>query len=53
MSGQTGNQQLRQWVDELGIDGIFIAGVDGRYEDVNPAGCAMLGYSRDELSASR
>ena len=34
---------------EHATDGIFIAGVDGRYEDVNPAGCAMLGYSRDEL----
>ena len=34
---------------EQAMDGIFIAGVDGRYQDVNPAGCAMLGYSRDEL----
>jgi PAS domain-containing protein len=34
---------------EHATDGIFIAGADGRYQDVNPAGCAMLGYSRDEL----
>jgi len=34
---------------EDAADGIFIAGMDGRYQDVNPAGCAMLGYSRDEL----
>ena len=34
---------------EHATDGIFIAGMDGRYQDVNPAGCAMLGYSRDEL----
>jgi two-component system, cell cycle sensor histidine kinase and response regulator CckA len=34
---------------EHATDGIFIAGVDGRYQDVNPAGCAMLGYSRDEM----
>ena len=32
-------------------DGIFIADPSGRYQDVNPAGCAMLGYSRDELLA--
>src|SRR5215213_7990684 len=34
---------------EHATDGIFIAGVDGRYQDVNPAGCAMLGYTRDEM----
>jgi PAS domain S-box-containing protein len=30
-------------------DGIFITDVDGRYVDVNDAGCQILGYSRDEL----
>ena len=34
---------------EHATDGIFIAGVDGRYLDVNPSGCAMLGYTRDEM----
>ena len=30
-------------------DGIFVADLDGRYTDVNPAGCEMLGFSREEL----
>jgi len=30
-------------------DGIFIADRRGRYVDVNAAGCALLGYTRDEL----
>jgi PAS domain S-box-containing protein len=34
---------------EQAPDGIFIADVQGRYTDVNPAGCRMLGYTRDEL----
>lgn len=34
---------------ELASDGIFLAGSDHRYLDVNPAGCAMLGYRREEL----
>ncbi|PJA33859.1 MAG: hybrid sensor histidine kinase/response regulator [Zetaproteobacteria bacterium CG_4_9_14_3_um_filter_49_83] len=34
---------------EYAPEGIFIADLDGRYSDVNQAGCRMLGYSRDEL----
>ncbi len=30
-------------------DGIFIADLDGRYTDVNEAGCRMLGYSHHEI----
>ncbi len=30
-------------------EGIFVADRDGRFRDVNPAGCALLGYARDEL----
>jgi PAS domain S-box-containing protein len=30
-------------------DGIFISDVDGRYTDVNAAGCQMLGYPREAL----
>lgn len=30
-------------------DGIFTHGLDGRFVEANPAACAMLGYSRDEL----
>ena len=34
---------------EHATDGIFVAAADHRYVDVNPAGAAMLGYTRDEL----
>jgi PAS domain S-box-containing protein len=34
---------------EQAVDGIFIADQNGRYTDVNSAGCRMLGYTRDEL----
>jgi PAS domain S-box-containing protein len=40
--------RLRTIVDGA-QDGIFLADLDGRYIDVNPAACAMLGYERDEL----
>jgi len=30
-------------------DGLFVADSHGRYVDVNPAGCRMLGYSREDL----
>lgn len=35
-------------IDEAPV-GIFQADENGRYTDVNPAGCEMLGYSRAEL----
>lgn len=34
-------------------DGIFVADATGRYLYVNEAGCAMLGYARDELMRQR
>jgi PAS domain S-box-containing protein len=34
---------------EQASEGIFIADALGNYQDVNPAGCALLGYSRDEI----
>ncbi|MCW5897366.1 MAG: PAS domain S-box protein, partial [Bacteroidetes bacterium] len=34
-------------------DGIFIAAADGRYTEVNDAGCRMLGYTRDEILSMR
>ncbi len=30
-------------------EGIFLSDEHGRFEEVNPRGCKMLGYSRDEL----
>ncbi len=34
---------------EYASDGIFLADAQGRYLNVNPRGCDMLGYSREEL----
>lgn len=34
---------------EQASDGIFIADASGRYIEVNPSGCDMLGYTREEL----
>lgn len=34
---------------EQATDGIFLADAQGRYIDVNTAGCEMLGYSRQEI----
>lgn len=34
---------------EQADDGIFVADAGGCYTDVNSAGCAMLGYTRDEI----
>ena len=34
---------------EAAPEGIFVADQNGDYLDVNPAGCALVGYSRDEL----
>lgn len=34
---------------EQSADGIFVANEQGCYEEVNAAGCELLGYSRDEL----
>jgi len=34
---------------ELAPDGIFVADLDGRYIDVNGAGCRMLGYTHEEI----
>ncbi|MBC7347542.1 MAG: GAF domain-containing protein, partial [Clostridia bacterium] len=34
---------------EQAPDGIFLAGAQGRFVDVNPRGCALLGYTREEI----
>ena len=34
---------------EQAPDGVFVADLDGRYTDVNVAGCRMLGYAREEI----
>ena len=44
--------RFRRYIENA-PDGIFVADTDGRYIDVNPAGCAMVGYSREELLKMR
>ena len=34
---------------EQASDGIFLANPDGRYVEVNSAGCRLLGYTREEI----
>lgn len=34
---------------EHASDGIFLADANGQYIEVNPSGCAMLGYTREEI----
>ncbi|MBI1891441.1 MAG: EAL domain-containing protein [Burkholderiales bacterium] len=40
--------QFRQLVEQA-PEGIFVADLEGRYTDVNGAGCRMLGYLHDEI----
>ena len=40
--------RTRELIDHAS-EGIFLADLDGRYTDVNDAGCRMLGYTRDEI----
>jgi len=48
-AGLAHDEQRYRELFESAPDGIFIAGPDGRYTDVNAAGCRLLGYSREEL----
>jgi PAS domain S-box-containing protein len=41
-------ERLRDFIEKAS-DGVFIADLDGRYTQVNDAGCRMLGYSREEI----
>jgi PAS domain S-box-containing protein len=34
---------------EIAPEGVFVADAQGRYVDVNPAACTLVGYSREEL----
>jgi PAS domain S-box-containing protein len=36
-------------VIEQATDGIFISDVQGKYVDVNPSACALLGYTKEEF----
>lgn len=43
-------EELRE-LFERGGDAVFITDAQGRYTQVNPAACTLLGYSREELTA--
>jgi PAS domain S-box-containing protein len=43
-------ERYRILIDQAS-DGIFVSDSTGKYVDVNIRGCAMLGYSRDEILA--
>ena len=41
-------ERLRDLIQQAS-DGVFLADLDGRYTEVNDAGCKMLGYRREDL----
>lgn len=43
------SERRHRAIFERASDGIFVANAEQHYIDVNPAGLALLGYSRDEL----
>ncbi|HKI98411.1 MAG TPA: PAS domain S-box protein [bacterium] len=43
------SEERHRLLIEQASDGIFLSDAEGWYRDVNPAGCQMLGYSREEL----
>jgi PAS domain S-box-containing protein len=47
---RAGTERFRRLVETV-PDGIFIADASGRYTDVNPAGCELLGLTREEVLA--
>lgn len=47
-AAETGTARVQALLDHAPV-GIFIADHEGRYIEVNPAGCRLLGFSRDEL----
>lgn len=42
-------QEKTRMIIEHASEGIFIADENGKYIDVNPVGCRMLGYTKEEL----
>jgi PAS domain S-box-containing protein len=41
-------EKFRTYIDSAPL-GIFVADIQGRYMDVNPAACCITGYEKDEL----
>jgi PAS domain S-box-containing protein len=42
-------QEIYRNLFEQAADGIFVSDPSGRYLDVNPRGCEMLGFTREEI----
>jgi two-component system cell cycle sensor histidine kinase/response regulator CckA len=47
--GLAEGQRRMQALFDNALDGILLTDDEGRYVDANPAACALLGYSREEL----
>ena len=52
LAARQSEERYRTLVEQAG-DGIFITDFMGNYLDVNPRGCEMFGYSREELLRMR
>ena len=46
------SEERLRTVFESALDGMFVIDMQGRYVDVNPAGCRMFGYTREEILRS-
>ena len=47
--GDDNHNEIYRTLFEQAADGIFVSDANGRYVDVNPRGCEMLGYTREEI----
>lgn len=46
------SEERLRTIFESAMDGMFVIDMEGRYVDVNFAGCHMFGYARDEILSS-
>lgn len=46
------SEERLRTIFESAMDGMFVIDMEGRYLDVNLAGCLMAGYSREEILSS-
>ena len=46
------SEERLRTIFESAMDGMFVIDTEGRYVDVNLAGCRMVGYTRDEILSS-
>lgn len=46
------SEERLRTIFESSMDGMFVIDMEGRYVDVNIAGCRMVGYSREEILAA-